>query len=114
MKAGHQSDSAGPHRRTNNQVSSRRSVQTGVSMMTCREFNVLLVDDCHGDLTPDDGARYEAHLAQCSPCVAYLRRYEETIGLAKAAFRHCDDAVATDVPKELVRAILAARPRARR
>jgi anti-sigma factor RsiW len=82
--------------------------------MICREFNGLLVDYCSGDLTPDDRARFEAHLAQCSPCVAYLRNYEETIRLSKAAFHHPSDAVITDVPNELVRAILAACPRARR
>ncbi len=83
-------------------------------MMTCREFNELLVDYRSGDLTPDDRACFEVHLAQCSPCAIYLRGYEETIRFAKATFSHADDGMITDVPNELVRTILAARPRAKR
>jgi anti-sigma factor RsiW len=49
---------------------------------------------------------FERHLAVCPSCVAYLKTYEQTILLAKAA---ADDPVPPDVPDSLVRAILAAR-----
>lgn len=83
-------------------------------MMTCRELNDFLIDYRSGDLSPDEHARFEAHLAQCSHCVAYIRSYEETIRLGKGAFSHPDDTVPADVPNELVQALLAVRPRVRR
>ena len=73
-------------------------------MITCREFNGFLIDYRSGDLTLDERARFETHLAECSHCVAYLRSYEETIRLAKGAFSHLDDAMTEDVPDGLVRA----------
>jgi len=81
--------------------------------MTCHELNEFLIDYHSGDLHPEERARFEAHLALCSDCVAYLRGYEETIRLGKGAYGQPDDPVPADVPDELVRAILAARPRAR-
>jgi hypothetical protein len=43
--------------------------------------------------------------------VTYLRNYEATIRLGKAACKQDHDAVADDVPEEMVQAILAARVR---
>ena len=81
--------------------------------MTCREVNEYILDYRSGHLSPEECARFEAHLARCPDCVEDLRSYEETIRLGKGAFSHPDDPVPADVLDELVRAILAARPRAR-
>ena len=81
--------------------------------MTCREVNEYILDYRSGHLRPEECARFEAHLARCPYCVEDLRSYEETIRLAKGAFSHPDDPVPAAVLDELVRAILAARPRAR-
>jgi anti-sigma factor RsiW len=54
-------------------------------------------------------ARFDAHLAGCADCVAYVKTYAATIRLGKAAFVEPDAPVPADVPEALVRAILAAR-----
>jgi hypothetical protein len=41
--------------------------------------------------------------------VAYVRQYEQTLALGKAAFDRPDEPAAEHVPSELVEAILAAR-----
>ncbi len=79
--------------------------------MTCRECNESLLHYRSGDLTPDEHARVEAHLAWCSPCLVFLSSYEETIRLAKGAFLHPDETLALIVSEELVQSILAARSR---
>ena len=80
-------------------------------MMTRHEFNEFIIDYRAGGLAFDERARFEAHLARCSHCVAYLSSYEATIRLAKGAFNCLDDAMTEDVPDALVQAILAACPR---
>jgi len=79
--------------------------------MTCREFNEFLVEYFSRTITDAERARFEAHIAECTWCEDYLRSYRETIKLGKAAFADLDAELPRDVPTELVRAILAARPR---
>jgi anti-sigma factor RsiW len=62
----------------------------------------------NGELAPAEHAEFEAHLAECPWCVAYLQTYRDTIRLGKAAFAAAD-ALPADVPEELVQAILAVR-----
>ena len=81
--------------------------------MTCREFNEFLIDYRSGGLTPEDCAHFEAHLAECSHCVMFLKSYEETIRLAKGTVQCPDEILPMDVPEELVQAILAVRLRVR-
>jgi anti-sigma factor RsiW len=76
--------------------------------VTCREFLDFLADYLAGEVPPESRARFDAHLAACPPCVTYLRTYEQTIALGKAACAD-DGGVPADVPEELVRAVLAAR-----
>ena len=77
--------------------------------MTCRDFVEFLIEYLSGDLADVERAAFEAHLAECLACVAYLQTYEKTIHLIKAAYAHPEDPVPDEVPEELVRAILAAR-----
>jgi anti-sigma factor RsiW len=77
--------------------------------LTCREVIDFLADYLEGTLRADQRAPFEAHLAECADCVAYLRSYRETIRLAQEACRGPDDPVPADVPEELVRAIAKAR-----
>lgn len=77
--------------------------------MTCREFTDFLSDYLDGDLALGERSRFDEHLGACPDCVGYLRGYEETIRLGKAVCRDDHDAVADEVPEELVQAILAAR-----
>jgi anti-sigma factor RsiW len=75
--------------------------------LTCREFVAFLSEYVEGGLDPDEAARFEAHLAACPDCVAYLESFRETIHLGRECF--ADDGLAEDVPEELLAAILAAR-----
>jgi len=79
--------------------------------VTCREFTEFLMDYHSGELPAEERAYFEAHLAECPDCVAYLQTYEMTIMLGKAACSHPDDPVPAAAPEDLVRAILAARRR---
>lgn len=52
---------------------------------------------------------FDVHLAGCVECVAYVKTYNETVELGRAAFLDLDAAVSADVPDDLVKAIVAAR-----
>jgi anti-sigma factor RsiW len=77
--------------------------------MTCREFIEFLRAYLSGELSESERSVFEAHLAECPDCVAYLESYGATLTLGKAAYAATDDPVPADVPEELVQAILAAR-----
>jgi len=72
--------------------------------MACRELIEFLIDYLDGSLEPHERAKFEEHLAVCDSCVAYLRTYEMTIRMEKAAaIEECE------VPEELVSAVMASR-----
>lgn len=74
--------------------------------MTCREVLDFLDRYLEGALSPAERLAFEAHVDHCQACVAYIRSYERTRSLGKAAVE--DDG---DIPDDLVDAILAARKR---
>jgi anti-sigma factor RsiW len=74
--------------------------------MTCREFIQFMMDYSEGSLPEAQRAAFDLHLAHCSWCRDYLRTYQETVRLGKAAAQPATD---DDLPEELVKAILAAR-----
>ncbi len=77
--------------------------------MTCQEFIEFLMDYSDGRLPDAQRAKFDAHLAECPWCVNYLRTYQETVRLGKAALAPTNTAVPAEVPEELVKAILIAR-----
>jgi anti-sigma factor RsiW len=77
--------------------------------MTCRDFIEFLMDYVAGELSAEERALFDAHLAICPPCVAYLKTYRATIQMGQAALAASEGPVPADVPEELVQAILAAR-----
>ena len=77
--------------------------------VTCREFVEFLADYLSGDLPPRRRAVFDAHLAACPSCVAYMNTYQAAIELGKEAVRHSDEVVPEEIPEALVQAILAAR-----
>jgi len=46
--------------------------------LTCREAIGLLAEYLESVLSPAQIGRFEAHLAGCEPCLAYLRTYRRT------------------------------------
>jgi len=79
--------------------------------MTCRELADFLMDYLNEDLPDDVRAGFDRHLALCPNCVAYVKTYRTTIELGRRAFADDEADAGTEVPDELVRAILAARDR---
>jgi predicted anti-sigma-YlaC factor YlaD len=79
--------------------------------VTCREFADFMMDYLSGELSTESRAVFEYHLSLCINCRRYLVIYQDTVKLAKRAFEDDDADVASHVPEELVKAILAARPR---
>jgi predicted anti-sigma-YlaC factor YlaD len=77
--------------------------------MTCREMIEFLMDYLSGSLTEREKAVFDAHLAVCPSCVAYLETYGESIRMGKAAFARADEELPGEVPEELIEAILASR-----
>ena len=75
--------------------------------MTCRELADFLMDYLNEDLAADVRAAFDRHLALCPNCVAYVKTYRTTIELGRRAFADDEADAGTEVPDELVRAILA-------
>jgi len=79
--------------------------------LTCRDVVEFLMDYLDHALDPAQQQAFESHLAHCDECVVYLRSYEQTVRLGRAAFDDLDDPAAARLPRELVDAIVAARRR---
>ena len=76
--------------------------------MTCREVADFLADYLSGTLAADIRAQFDRHLSVCSNCRAYLATYRATIELGRRAFTSPDAEARSEVPAELVSAILNA------
>jgi anti-sigma factor RsiW len=76
--------------------------------ITCRELIEFLHLYLDGELSADRVAEFERHLSVCDSCVHYLETYRQTIALGKAACGELDAPVGSEVPEELVAAILKA------
>jgi anti-sigma factor RsiW len=77
--------------------------------MTCREFADFLAEYLAGELPSGVQVRFEEHIAVCPNCVRYLAQYRESIALGRQAFQNLDGGLSSDVPEDLVAAILTAR-----
>jgi anti-sigma factor RsiW len=49
--------------------------------LTCRELVELVSDYLEGALAPAERSRFEAHIAGCEHCAAYLRQMRDTLAL---------------------------------
>jgi anti-sigma factor RsiW len=77
--------------------------------LTCRELVDFLMAYDDDELPAPERAAFDAHLAECPDCVAYLASYRATVALGRRAFRDEDAAAGDHVPEALVEAVLAAR-----
>jgi anti-sigma factor RsiW len=78
--------------------------------ITCRQLIEFIADYLSNELPADQRAESERHLGVCPACVAYLQNYQATLSLEKAAFQDLDAAAPAELPEDLLRSILAARP----
>jgi anti-sigma factor RsiW len=79
--------------------------------MTCREVTDVLDRYLDGELPTRENLGLKLHLFFCPACRNYLRSYKATVRAAKNALMEDDSPPPSDMPEELVKAILAARRR---
>jgi anti-sigma factor RsiW len=79
--------------------------------VTCREFADFMMDYLSDELPAETRAAFDYHLSLCVNCQRYLTSYRETVNLGRRAFEDDDAALPEHVPEELVKAILAGRPK---
>ena len=77
--------------------------------MTCREFVEFLWRYIDNNLSPTERTTFDDHLAKCPHCAKYLQQYQEATHLSKAAVAASDAPVPTEVPEDLIQAILKSR-----
>lgn len=77
--------------------------------MKCRECDEFLVDYVSGELPADVLATFELHISRCRNCRVYLEQYRATIQAGKTACQAVKEGM--QIPEELIKAILAARPK---
>ena len=78
----------------------------------CAEVLEVLADYLEGTLPERERLSLEAHLRVCPACVAYLDSYKATITLGRESFADCSKRE-SDLPEDLVRAVLASQLRDR-
>lgn len=78
--------------------------------MTCKDLIEFLSDYLAGEIPPDQRAHFEKHLAACGACRNYLDSFRRTVAAGKA----CASGDCSDIPEDLVQAILSACRGARR
>ncbi len=77
--------------------------------MTCREFIEFLWKYVSDELPSEEREQFDYHLTRCPPCVRYLQSYQETIKIGKVALTPSEEPVPTEVPEDLIQAILSSR-----
>jgi anti-sigma factor RsiW len=77
--------------------------------MTCRDVEHFLLAYLEDRLDWAKRIVFRMHLMMCDECVAYIAKYEAAVALGKAAFVDPAADATTEVPLDLVRAIMAAR-----
>jgi anti-sigma factor RsiW len=70
-------------------------------MIACRELVTLVTEYLEDRLSPADRARFDAHIAGCPHCTAYLLQMRETIRLTGTLREEA-------IPPEVRDALLAA------
>lgn len=77
--------------------------------MTCREFVEFLWRYLEDDLPLTERNTFDEHLAKCPHCTQYLQQYQDTVRMGKEAIAPSSAPVPSEVPEDLVQAILKAR-----
>ncbi len=68
--------------------------------LACNELVELVTDYLEGALSPEQRARFNAHLAECEGCTNYLAQMHATIHLSSLL---SEDDLAPDVRDQLLR-----------
>lgn len=80
------------------------------TMINCHEFEEFILEYLDEELPPVQLRVFELHLRLCPECRVYLAAYKATRALGEAAFGIGPDVpVPSEVPEDLITAILSAR-----
>jgi anti-sigma factor RsiW len=79
--------------------------------MTCRELADFIDAYLSGELPAAVRDDFDRHLDVCPNCRTYLASYRSTTQLGRRAFPDRNAAVPSDVPSDLIKAILESRKR---
>jgi anti-sigma factor RsiW len=74
---------------------------TAADELTCRELVELVTEYLEGALPDEERARFEAHLAECEGCAAYLAQMRDTLRIAG---RLREESIAPAARESLLRA----------
>ncbi len=77
--------------------------------ITCIEFERFVHDYKEGSLSPRERRKFDLHMELCPMCRVHFASYLRAIELGRRLCATDDAAPSTDLPDELVAAILAAR-----
>ena len=77
--------------------------------LSCREFVEFLDAYLNGELAEGSRIVFDRHLEACPDCRNYLDSYRVTVRLGRLALRDEERLPETQIPEELVRAILETR-----
>ncbi|MHC5023187.1 MAG: anti-sigma factor family protein [Planctomycetota bacterium] len=80
--------------------------------LTCQEVLDFLDDYLDGGQAEAVRAHFKAHLERCPPCRDYLRSYADTQRMTRSLCEEAREGLPSDLPDELVRAIVDAMKRA--
>ncbi|MEM8744684.1 MAG: zf-HC2 domain-containing protein, partial [Pseudomonadota bacterium] len=78
-------------------------------MITCEAFEDFILAYLEDDLPKRQRMMFELHLKMCRECREYLDAYRASMELAKDSLRHGDELLPSEVPEDLVKAVLEAR-----
>ncbi|MBT6441751.1 MAG: hypothetical protein HOK61_04925 [Alphaproteobacteria bacterium] len=78
-------------------------------MISCEELETFILDYLDDDLPAPKKRVFERHLKMCQECRDYLAAYCTSLALAKQAVAIDDGIDNTDIPEDLVTAIIEAR-----
>ena len=76
--------------------------------MNCRDATDFLMDYVARELAPEVCGEFELHLSRCSNCRVFLIQYRETILAGRRACAEDAADARTELPDEMVQAIMAA------
>jgi anti-sigma factor RsiW len=77
--------------------------------LTCLDFVEFLDGYLAGALPLEQLELFSLHLAACPSCVAYMKTYRQAAQLGTDVFAASSESVPSEIPPELLRAILNAR-----
>ncbi len=78
-------------------------------MITCAEFEEFVLRYLDNELTEKQRSVFEWHLRLCRECREYLAAYQRALEVTRAELSEPHAPVGTDMPEDLIKAILDAR-----